>query len=113
MSVSTSNLAKQLKDLLGAGTNAEVLERARELAKRPEPQPEPLVIAVQWRPGEEVASLAVLAGGNPPIRLMAEALRRGQAVLMQQAERVAAERAQEAERLRRQLSESEIPVGDG
>lgn len=103
MSVSTSRLTKELKELLGARTNADVLRRVTELQARPSPTPEALVIAVQWRPGEQEAGVMVLSGGDPPITLMAEALRQGEAMVLAKMERIAAQARSESARLRAEL----------
>jgi len=63
------------------------------------------VVAVAWRPGDEHAGVVVLAGGDVAVGLLAEALRRGQAALLQQMERTAMQAREEATQLRRRLEE--------
>ena len=101
MSVSTSRLAKELKELLEVKTNADVLRTVAELQARPES--EPLVIAVQWQPGERGAGVMVLSGGDPPLTLMAEALRQGEAMVLAKMENIAARAQNESARLRAEL----------
>jgi len=107
MSVSTSALAKQLKELLGAGSNAEVLERVRELQARPAPRPEPVVVAVRWQPGMEEAGVIILSSVEQSLRLIAEALRRGESMVLAQMEEIAAQAQSEAARLRAELAKKE------
>ena len=108
MSVSTSGLAKELKQLLGVSTNAEVLQRVQKLRR---PQAGPLIVAVAWQPGEPGATVSVLSG-DAPMTQVAEALRRGAAVVMEQMERLAAQAQSEAARLRVEL-EKERGSQDG
>lgn len=99
MSVSTSALAKELKQILGVQTNTEVLERVKELQS---PTSTPVIVAVRWQPGE-LAGVSVLSGHDVPLAYVAEALRRGEAVVTQQLEQMAVQAQNEAARLRAQL----------
>ena len=103
MSISTSGLAKELKQLLGVETNAEVLERVQKLRR---PKAGPLIVAVTWQPGEPGATVSVLSGDDAPMTQVAEALRRGAAVVMEQMERIAAQAQSEAARLRMELEKA-------
>jgi len=103
MSISTSGLAKELKKLLGAETNAEVLERVQKLRR---PQAGPVIVAVHWQPGEPTAAVSVLSGQDAPMAQVAEALRRGEAVVMQQMEQIAVQAQSEAARLRAELAKA-------
>ena len=103
MSVSTSGLAKELKRILGVETNAEVLERVRELQA---PTSAAVIVAVTWQPGEPTAAVSVLSGQDAPMADVAEALRRGEAVMMQQMEQIAMQAQSEAARLRAELKKA-------
>jgi len=99
MSISTSRLTKELKELLGAETNAEVLARVREL----QVPAAAVIVAVHWQPGEPTAAVSVLSGQDAPMAHVAEALRRGEALVMQQMEQLAMQAQSEAARLRAEL----------
>ena len=103
MSVSTSGLAKELKRLLGAKTNAEVLERVQKLRR---PQAGAVIVAVAWQPGEPTAAVNVLSRQDAPMADVAEALRRGEAAVMGQMEQLAVQAQSEAARLRAQLAKA-------
>ena len=103
MSVSTSGLAKELKTLLGAETNAEVLERVQNLRR---PRPGPVIVAVHWEPGEPIAVVSVLSGQDAPMAHVAEALRRGEAAVQAQLEQIAMQAQSEAARLRAELKKA-------
>ena len=103
MSVSTSGLAKELKTLLGAETNAEVLQRVQKLRR---PQQPAVVVVVRWQPGEPTASLTVIEGDEMPLASVAEALRRGEAGVMERIEQIALQAQSEAAKLRAQLKGS-------
>jgi len=107
MSLATSGLAKELKGLLGAKSNAEVLEQVQALQSRP--QREAVIVAVRWVPGEADAALIVLSDGDPPLVHLAEALRRGEAAVMEQMHQLAVLGQSEAARLRAQLANSGPP----
>ena len=103
MSVSTSRLAKELKEHLSVNTNAEVLKRVQELQA---PTSAAVIVAVHWRPGEAQAVVSVLSGQDAPMAHVAEALRRGEAVVMQQMEQIAMQAQSEAARLRAELAKA-------
>jgi len=103
MSVSMSRLAKELKERLGAETNAEVLERVQKLQS---PTSAAVIVAVHWRPGEPTAVVSVLSGQDASMADVAEALRRGEAVVMQQVEQIAMQAQSEAARLRAELAKA-------
>jgi len=96
---------KQLKQLLNAATNADVLDRVQQLQK---PQPESLIVAVQWQPGEPSAGVTILSGGNPPLALIAETLRRGAAMVMAQMEQIAAQAQSDVAQLQAELREARV-----
>ena len=108
MSVSTSRLAKELKERLGAETNAEVLERVQKLQS---PTSAAVIVAVHWQPGEPTAAVSVLSGQDAPMADVAEALRRGEAVVMGQMEQLAVQAQSEAARLRSELAKAEERAG--
>jgi len=103
MSVSTSRLAKELKERLGAETNAEVLERVQKLQA---PTVAAVIVAVHWHPGEAQAVVNVLSSQDTSMAHVAEALRRGEAVVMQQVEQIAMQAQSEAARLRAELKKA-------
>jgi len=106
VSVSTSLVVKQLKEQLGVDTNAGVLEKVQGLLAKEAIPPAPLVVAVQWRPGEP-ANVNVLSGDGVMIQDVAEALRAGQATVEHQLAQIAAQAQRESARLREQLREKE------
>lgn len=109
MSVSTSGLAKELKMLLGVQTNADVLGRVQKLRR---PRPGPVIVAVCWQPGETNATWNLLSGqDNVPLAHVAEALRRGEAMVLQQIEQIAMQAQSEAARLRAELTKAEERAG--
>jgi len=108
MSVSTSGLAKELKKLLGAETNADVLERVQKLQA---PTSSAVIVAVCWKPGEPTAAVNVLSSQDTSMTHVAEALRRGEAVVMQQMEQIAMQAQSEAARLRAELAKAEERAG--
>lgn len=110
MSVSTSGLAKELKEHLGVETNAEVLERVRALQA---PTSAAVIVAVHWRPGEAQAAVSVLSGQDTPMAHVAEALRRGEAVMMAQMEQLAVQAQSEAAKLRAELKKASAAEGGG
>jgi len=110
MSISTSGLAKELKKLLSVETNAEVLERVQKLQA---PTPAAVIVAVAWRPGEAQAVVSILSNQDAPMAHVAEALRRGEAVVMGQMERLAMQAQSEAARLRAELKKASAAEGTG
>ena len=108
MSVSTSGLAKQLKQLLGVETNAEVLQWVQKLRR---PRTGPVIVAVVWQPGEPNAAVSVLSGQDGPMTEIAEALRRGEATVMAQMEQIAAQAQSEVARMRVELEKVSAAEG--
>ena len=108
MSVSTSELVKELKKLLSVGTNAEVLERVQKLRR---PRPGPVIVAVHWQPGEAAAAVSVLSAQDAPMADVAEALRRGEAAVQTQLEQIAIQAQSEAAKLRAELAKAEERAG--
>ena len=65
-----------------------------------------VIVAVHWRPGEPTAAVSVLSGQDAPMAHVAEALRRGEAVVMGQMEQLAMQAQSEAARLRAELAKA-------
>jgi hypothetical protein len=106
--VSTSALAKQLKELLGAESNAAVVEKVRQLQQAV--APDVIVVAVRWEVGAppESAGVSLLSGQqNIALTHVNAALRAGQSVVERQIEQVAAQAQSEAARLRAELQKAQ------
>lgn len=97
----TTELVGKLKELLGAGTNEGVWEKVQELRAGNE-EPEGLVVAVVWRPGQG-ANVHALNDREVSIDDMARALQEGLGVINRQLQMMLLQARGEAQRLQEEL----------